>query len=70
VFATYNSLVGTFASVTGTPTNYMVDYAFGGNSIAIVAVPEPSTLALLTVAIVGAGMYRRSRKQSKASVQA
>jgi len=72
VFATYGSLTGitnTFASVAGTPAGYFVNYAFGGNNIAIVAVPEPGTLALLTVAVVGGGLYRRSRKQAKKSVQ-
>ncbi|MCY2975946.1 MAG: autotransporter-associated beta strand repeat-containing protein [Planctomycetota bacterium] len=69
VFATYGSLSGitnTFTSVIGTPAGYSLDYAFGGNNIALVtAVPEPSTLALLTVAIVGGGLYRRSRNQKK-----
>jgi len=72
IFATYGSLAGTtntFSSIVGTPSGYFVNYAFGGNNIAIVAVPEPSTLALLTLAVVGAGFYRRSRKPCKKSVQ-
>lgn len=69
VFATYGSLLGTFSSVSSLPTGYTLDYAFGGNNIAIVAVPEPSTLALLTVAIVGGGLYRRNRNAKKAAAQ-
>lgn len=71
VFATYTplSLVGNFALVNGLPTGFTLDYAFGGNNIAIVAVPEPNTLALLTVAIVGGGLYRRSRNAKKAAAK-
>lgn len=47
VFATYGTLSGVFASVTNLPTGYAVDYAYQGNSIAIVPVPEPTTFALL-----------------------
>jgi len=68
VFASYGSLAGTtntFSSIVGTPSGYFVNYAFGGNNVALVAVPEPSTLALLTVAVAGAGLYRRSRKPCK-----
>jgi len=73
IFATYGSLAGTtntFSSIVGTPSGYFVNYAFGGNNIAIVAIPEPGTLALITVAVVGTGLYRRSRKPCKKSVQA
>ncbi|MCY2974337.1 MAG: autotransporter-associated beta strand repeat-containing protein [Planctomycetota bacterium] len=70
VFATYGSLLGTFTGISGTPSGYSVDYAFGGNNIALVtAVPEPGTLALLTVAIVGGGLYRRSRNAKKVATQ-
>ena len=59
VFATYGSLVGTPGTL-GVPTNATVDYAYGGNSIALVAVPEPSILALLAgLGIVLAGCRTR-----------
>jgi len=74
IFASYanpGARVGTFANpVDPSPSGYFLDYAYLGNNIAIVAVPEPSTLALLTLAVVGAGLYRRSRKHAKKSVQA
>ncbi|MBN2215981.1 MAG: autotransporter-associated beta strand repeat-containing protein [Pirellulales bacterium] len=48
VFATYGTLAGSgaFAGVLDLPTGYVIDYAYGGNSIALV-VPEPSLTALL-----------------------
>jgi hypothetical protein len=69
VFATCGSLLGTFSTINALPSGYTVEYAFGGNNIAIVAVPEPSTLALLTVATVGGGLYRRSRNAKKIAAQ-
>ena len=54
VFAKYRSggLTGTaFASVLHKPGNYRIDYNYQGlNEIALVAVPEPSTLTLLALA--------------------
>lgn len=44
VLASYGSLAGTFASVTGIPAGYTLDYHFGGNSIALVATPYQSWL--------------------------
>lgn len=61
IFATYGSLTGTeFATVANLPSGYQIDYAFGGNNIALVAaIPEP------TVALLGAlgaiGLVRRRR---------
>lgn len=59
VLATYGSLVGTFASVN-TPSGYSLDYAFGGNSIALVAIPETSSALLGGLALLAA-MKRRRR---------
>ena len=56
VFASYGTLVGTFAAVTGLPNGYAIDYAYSNgvstNNIALVqsAVPEPAGLALLSLA--------------------
>ncbi len=62
VFATYGSLVGTqFATVTDLPTGYTIDYAYGGDSIALVTViPSPSALnaGLLALAILAARRRR------------
>jgi fibronectin-binding autotransporter adhesin len=68
VFATYGTLTGSnFSSVVGLPVGYEVSYNYLSlNQIALVtAVPEPGTLALLTVAIVGGGLYRRRRTAKK-----
>jgi autotransporter-associated beta strand protein len=46
--ATYSSLTGSsFASITGVPTGYAVDYNYlGGNVIALVAVPESNAYGI------------------------
>ena len=61
VFATYGSLVGTsFVNTIDLPVGYAIDYAYNGNSIALVStVPEPASFALLGLAIVGLGFARR-----------
>ena len=46
IFATYESLTGVFSTVSNVPTGYGIDYAFGGNNIALVAVPEPAAALL------------------------
>ncbi|MCY2974219.1 MAG: autotransporter-associated beta strand repeat-containing protein [Planctomycetota bacterium] len=66
VFATYGSLSGTtrtFSSIAGTPNGYLVNYAFNGNNVALVAVPEPGSLALIVVAGLSGVWYRRKRQQ-------
>ena len=47
VFASYGSLNGTFATVNNLPTGYEINYAYLGNFIALVAVPEPTTISTL-----------------------
>jgi hypothetical protein len=59
VFASYGgSLSGTFGSVLNMPSGYTLDYAYGGSSIALVAIPEPSTLVLAGV-LIGACLSAR-----------
>jgi len=63
VFATYGTLVGTFATVEGLPAGWSVDYRYQGlNQIALV--PEPSTLAMAglgAVAVLGHALRRRKQ---------
>jgi autotransporter-associated beta strand protein/T5SS/PEP-CTERM-associated repeat protein len=65
VFATYASLAGTFGTVSGLPSGYSLDYNYlGGNQVALVAVPEPGTLAIAGMAgcmATVAAISRRSR---------
>lgn len=65
VFATYTSLTGTFGTVTNLPTGYSLDYNYqSGNKVALVAVPEPDTLALAGAGCMMAAavsVNRRSR---------
>ncbi|MFT3788366.1 MAG: autotransporter-associated beta strand repeat-containing protein [Tepidisphaeraceae bacterium] len=66
VFATYGSLSGTptFASATNIPAGYAINYAYSGNNIALVSVPEPTTLAgLAGAALLTLG--RRGRKNGR-----
>ncbi|MCE9630165.1 MAG: autotransporter-associated beta strand repeat-containing protein [Planctomycetia bacterium] len=65
VFATYGSLAGTFGTVSGLPTGYTLDYNYlAGNQIALVAVPEPSTLALAAAGCLTAlAIARRTRRR-------
>lgn len=59
ILATYGSLVGTFASAN-TPSGYSLDYAFGGNSIALVAIPEASSALLGGLGLLAALRRRRN----------
>lgn len=60
IFATYGSLTGSaFSSVLNLPTGYEVDYAFGGNNIALVAVPEPTSVLLGSLGLLA--LFRRRR---------
>jgi autotransporter-associated beta strand protein len=63
VFCKYTSLTGTFSSVDNLPDGYAIDYGYMGSQIALVEVPEPSTLALLATAVAGmlAFAWRRKR---------
>ncbi len=59
VFASYSSLSGgAFASTLNVPANYMIDYNYNGNQIALVAVPEPATVCL-SAGVVGLVLLRR-----------
>jgi fibronectin-binding autotransporter adhesin len=59
IFAKYGSLTGTqFASVTGSlPANYTINYAYNdgasSNNIALVQVPEPCSLGLAAMMLLG-----------------
>jgi autotransporter-associated beta strand protein len=65
VLANYTSLAGgTFSNVTNLPSGYALDYNYlGGNSIALVAVPEPHEFALAIVALLGVLVFIRRRNQ-------
>jgi autotransporter-associated beta strand protein len=59
VFATYGTLVGAPAVEVGVPTGYHVDYAYNGNSIALI--PEPSMVILLGLAALALLGFRSRR---------
>ncbi|MDB5294420.1 MAG: hypothetical protein JWO31_403, partial [Phycisphaerales bacterium] len=60
VFATYNTLAGTFANTQAlADAGFAIDYAYQGNNIALTAVPEPAALGLLGLG--GIGLLRRRR---------
>lgn len=65
VFASYGSLVGTFASVTNMPDDYTIDYAYQGNTIALTLVPEPGAVAGLAALVGLAGLVGRRRWTSR-----
>jgi fibronectin-binding autotransporter adhesin len=70
VFATYGSLSGTFGTVTSLPTGYSLDYNYlGGNQLALVAVPEPGTLALAAAGcIMGITVATRRKRRGGTAV--
>jgi len=59
-------------TTSGVPNGYLLNYAFGagGNNIALVAVPEPGSFALLVVAGLGGAWYRRKQVQKSATTKA
>ncbi len=58
IFATYGTLTGSqFASVVDLPAGYTLDYAYGGNNIALV--PEPTAALLGALGLLG--LLRRRR---------
>ncbi|NLE37796.1 MAG: PEP-CTERM sorting domain-containing protein [Pirellulaceae bacterium] len=62
VFANYGTLTGEPAPTVGLLPNMSVDYYYNaGSSIALVVVPEPSTLALLAGLFALLAGYRTRR---------
>jgi hypothetical protein len=63
VFATYGTLTWDSEnppSEVDVPSGFTVDYAYGGNSIALV--PEPATIVLLALGLLGLAVYARRRR--------
>jgi hypothetical protein len=59
VFAVYGTLSGAPTVVNGVPTGYHLNFAYGGNQIALVAVPEPGCVVLLLTALSIFALRRR-----------
>jgi len=60
VFAKYGgTLTGTFAGDPTPPPGFTIDYAYGGDSIALI--PEPATLVLLAGFLMGVLLVRRHK---------
>lgn len=62
-FASYGTLTGSaFASTTGLPSGYTLDYNYlGGNTIALVAIPEPATAMSIFGSLALLGLHRRRK---------
>jgi autotransporter-associated beta strand protein len=61
IFASYGSLVGAeFASALNVPTGYQINYAFSGNNIALVPIPEPRAALLGGLCLLALLRRRRS----------
>ncbi len=62
VIASYGSLIGTFANVSNLPAGYTINYAYedgtGAKHIALQAIPEPTSLGLLSL-VAGSLLRRR-----------
>ncbi|MCG3148632.1 MAG: hypothetical protein PCFJNLEI_02077 [Verrucomicrobiae bacterium] len=64
VIATYGSLDGTFAGVTGLPGGYTVDYTYNsGSQIAIVLIPEPGVAALVVLGLCALWVVGHNRRR-------
>lgn len=62
VFATYGgTLTGTFGNIVDLPVGYEINYAFSGNNIALVVVPEPSSMLLFAGSLISLLPMRRRR---------
>jgi len=48
LIASYGSLTGTFSSVQNLPAGFQLDYAFGGNNIAIIETLQPIVTSITT----------------------
>ena len=65
VFATYGSLIGSsFANVSDLPSGYTIAYSYQGQQeMALVAVPEPSTLMLAALGVAGVAAFPPRRRK-------
>ena len=64
ILATYTTLLGTGAFDDDVlPLNYVINYAYLGNNIALVPVPEPGSMALAAMGIIGLGLSVRRRRK-------
>jgi autotransporter-associated beta strand protein len=60
VFLSYAGILTGTATATNVPAGYTVQY--GAGAVSLVQVPEPSTLVLLALGLLGAACVRRRRK--------